>query len=173
MPKAQADLQGPAGILQPLPIPRQVWSVISMYFIDGLPVTKRKTILLVVVDCLSKYSHFISTFHPYTETTVSQVFFVHIFKLHGMPRSIARDRNLTFTSAFRCELFKMQGTHFNFSSAYHPQTDGQTEVVIALSKCISVALRVHGRKSGLDGLPGQSIATIPSYILRPKLLPLK
>ena len=56
-------------------------------------------------------------------------FFKNVFKLHGMPSSIVCDRDSTFISDFWKELFKFQGTSFNFSSSYHPQIDGQTEAV--------------------------------------------
>jgi len=61
--------------------------------------------------------------------SIAQVFFENVFKLHGMPKSIVCDRDPAFTSNFWKELIKLQGTSFNFSSAYHPQTDGQTGVV--------------------------------------------
>ena len=75
---------------------------------------------MVVVDRFSKYSHFISIAHPYTTTSIAQVFFDNIFKLHGIPRTIVCDRDHTFTSAFWKELFRLNGTSFNFSLAYHP-----------------------------------------------------
>jgi hypothetical protein len=91
-----------------------------MDFIDGLPPSYGRTTIFVVVDRLSKYGHFTPLKHPYT---------VVIFKLHGIPSSIVCDKDPVFTRIFWCELFHLHGTKFNFSSAYHPQTDGQTEVV--------------------------------------------
>jgi len=125
----KTDATKPAGLLQPLPIPEQVWSDISMDFIDGLPPSNGKTTILVVVDRFSKYGHFTPIKHPYTASQVAQVFFEAIFRLHGIPTSIVCDRDPTFTSLFWRELFRLNGTSFRFSSAYHPQTDGQTEVV--------------------------------------------
>lgn len=105
-----------ARLLQPLPIPSQVWENISMDVIDGLPMSKGKTTILVVVDMLSKYAHFIPLSHPYTAVGVERIFFDNTFKLHGMPRTIVCDRDPTFTSIFWSELFKMNGTDFNYSS---------------------------------------------------------
>ena len=116
-------------LLQPLPIPTKVWSGISMDSVDGLPISMGKSTILVVVDKLSKYSHFIPISHPYTIQSVAKEFFDHVFRLHGLPESIVCDRDPTFTSKFWEELFRLNGTSFNFSYAYHPQMDGQTEVV--------------------------------------------
>lgn len=119
----------PSGLLQPLPILTKVWAEVSMDFIDGLPKSHGKSTILVVVDRLTKYGHFIPISHPYTAPQVARVYFDNIFKLHGMPESIVCDRDPTFTSRFWTELFSLHGSKFNFSSAYHPQTDGQTEVL--------------------------------------------
>jgi hypothetical protein len=119
----------PTGLLQPLPIPEHVWSDISMDFIDGLPSSYGRTTIFVVVDRLSKYGHFTPLKQPNTAAQVAQTFFEVIFKLPGIPSSIVCDRDPVFTGIFWRELFHLHGTKFNLSSAYHRQTDGQTEVV--------------------------------------------
>jgi hypothetical protein len=116
----KADNTKPTGLLQPLPIPTQIWSDISMDFIDGLPNSFGKTTIFVVVDRFSKYGHFTAIKHPYTAPQVAQTFFEQIFRLHGIPTSIVCDRNPTFTSLFWRELFHLNDTKFRFSSTYHP-----------------------------------------------------
>lgn len=71
-----------------------------MDFIDGLPNSRGKSTIFVIVDRLSKYAHFLTLSHPYTTVGVAQVFFDNVFKLHGMPKSIVCDRDPTFTSQF-------------------------------------------------------------------------
>ncbi|GAU45110.1 hypothetical protein TSUD_183180 [Trifolium subterraneum] len=88
----------PGGLLQPLPIPDRIWEDLSMDFITGLPKSKGYEAILVVVDRLSKYSHFIPLKHPYTA----------------------------------------KGIRLKMSTAYHPETDGQTEVV---NRCLETYLR--------------------------------
>lgn len=119
----------PAGLLQPLALPQQIWEDLTMDFIDGLPKSEGYSVILVVVDRLSKSAHFIPLKHPYTAASVASVFMREIVRLHGVPKSIISDRDRVFISHFWRELFKYQGTTLKRSTAYHPQTDGHSEVV--------------------------------------------
>lgn len=116
-------------MLEPFPIPDMAWSSISMDFIEGLPKSGGKDVILVVVDRLTKYAHFIALSDPYTVKHVAQVFIDHIVKLHGPPNAILSDRSRIFTSDLWKAIFKAFKVDIQFSSAHHPQTDGQTERV--------------------------------------------
>jgi hypothetical protein len=126
------------GTLQLLPIPLAIWRDISMDFITGVPKSGNKSIIMLVVDHLSKYAHFYALQNPFTTSIVAQIFMDQVFKIHGMPHSIVSNRDPTFTSNFWQELFKLQGTQFHLSKAYHPQMDVQTKVV---NKCLETYLR--------------------------------
>ena len=99
-----------------------------MDFIIGLPMTWRQhDSIMVVVDKLTKASHFIPIKSTYKVDSITKLFMKDIFILHGFPKAIISDRDTKFTSNFWKGLFAGLGTKSNFSTAYHPQTDGQTE----------------------------------------------
>jgi transposase InsO family protein len=83
----------------------------------------------VVVDCFTKYSHFLALRHPYIEQCVAKLFMNQVYKLHGLPLSIVSDRDQIFTSQFWSALFELAGVQLSMGSTYHPQSDGQTERV--------------------------------------------
>jgi transposase InsO family protein len=100
-----------------------------MDFVEGFPKSGRYDGVMVVVDKLSRFAHFIPISHPYTAASIARLFLDNIFKLHSMPKSIISDRDRIFTSTFWTELFRLAGTKLCLSSSYHPQTDGATERV--------------------------------------------
>ncbi len=120
--------QRAAGLLQPLEIPAHKWTDISMDFIVQLPKTQAGyDAILVVVDRLTKMCHFIPTHTSVDAHGTAELFREYIFKAHGVPESIVSDRDTRFTGKFMTDLCKILGIQQKMSSAYHPQTDGQTE----------------------------------------------
>ncbi|KAL0560351.1 hypothetical protein IC582_000752 [Cucumis melo] len=126
--QVKAPRQKPAGLLQPLSIPEWKWENVSMDFITGLPRTLRGfTVIWVVVDRLTKSAHFVPGKSTYTASKWAQLYMSEIVRLHGVPVSIVSDRDARFTSKFWKGLQTAMGTRLDFSTAFHPQTDSQTE----------------------------------------------
>jgi len=125
------------GLLQPLPIPTQIWQDISMDFIMGLPVVHGYSVILVVVDRLSKFAYFIPLPPDFTTPKVVEVFIKQVVSIHGLPQSIVSDRKKKFTNKFWEQCCKGLGIRLARSYAYHPESDDQTKV---LNRCLEMYL---------------------------------
>jgi len=129
--KSKVEHQKPTGLLTPLDVPEWKWDNISMDFVMSLPNTPRgHDAIWVVVDRLTKSSHFIPINITFPVAQLAEIYIRDIVKLHGVPSSIVSDRDPRFTSRFWKSLQDALGSKLRLSSAYHPQTDGQSERTI-------------------------------------------
>ncbi|EOY03326.1 DNA/RNA polymerases superfamily protein [Theobroma cacao] len=129
--QVKAEHQKPAGLLQPLPVPEWKWEHIAMDFVTGLPRTSGGyDSIWIVVDRLTKSAHFLPVKTTYGAAQYARVYVDEIVRLHGIPISIVSDRGAQFTSRFWGKLQEALGTKLDFSTAFHPQTDGQSERTI-------------------------------------------
>ena len=119
--------QAPAGKLMPNSIPEKPWSHISADFITKLPLAQGYDSILVVVDRLTKIAHFIPTTEKTTAGGLARLFRDNVWKLHSLPESIILDRGPQFAAGVMRELNEMLGINSKLSTAFHLQTDGQTE----------------------------------------------
>ncbi|KAI3825889.1 hypothetical protein L1987_07605 [Smallanthus sonchifolius] len=129
--QVKAEHQKPSGLLQQLEIPVWKWEMITMDFITKLPRTSHgNDAIWVIIDKLTKSAHFLSMKETYSIDKLAQMYVNEIVSLHGVPLSIVSDRDSRFTSRFLQSFQKALGTRLNLSTAYHPQTDGQSERTI-------------------------------------------
>ncbi|KAM4705173.1 MAM and LDL-receptor class A domain-containing protein 1 [Rhinophrynus dorsalis] len=119
--------QRPVGLLQPLPVPQSPWTHLAMDFITDLPPSDHCTVIWVVVDRFSKQAHFVPLRGLPNSQTLADVFIKEVFRIHGVPAQIVSDRGTQFTSKFWKAFCSRLGIQLNFSSSYHPQSNGQTE----------------------------------------------
>jgi len=120
--------QATPGLLQPLPIPDHPWQQVTMDLITQLPKSRQGNDAIVVfVDKLSKMVHLVATKTTVTAPQLAEIFWSTVVRHHGLPSSIVSDRDPRFTGHFWRALWKCLGTQLTMSTAFHPQTDGQTE----------------------------------------------
>jgi len=136
--KAQGKTTKPS--LQPLPIPKHPWEVISMDFVGPLPRTSRNNQqILVVVDKYTKFAYFLPAKLHLKAPDVADLLLTHVYRNHGLPRAIISDRDGKFTSNFWESLLDKLDIRAMMSTAYHPATDGQTErinrVMVDMIRC--------------------------------------
>ncbi|KAM2088514.1 hypothetical protein ACFX1T_032585 [Malus domestica] len=129
--QVKAERKKPFGRLQPLPVPQWKWENITMDFVYKLPRTQNGFDgIWVVVDRLTKSAHFIPVREKYSLNKLAQLFISKVVKYHGVPVNIISDRDPRFTSKFWIAFQEALGTRLLYSTAYHPQTDGQSERTI-------------------------------------------
>ena len=111
----------------PNSIPEKPWTYISADFITKLPLAQEYNSILVVVNKLTKMVHFIPTTEKTSAEGLARLFRDNMWKLHGLPKSIISDRGPQFMAGLMRELNEILGIKSKLSTAFHPQTDGQTE----------------------------------------------
>ncbi|KAG8496899.1 hypothetical protein CXB51_008077 [Gossypium anomalum] len=131
--QVKEEHQVPSGLLQPIVIPEWKWDRVTMDFVPGLPLSlSKKDAIWVVVDRLTKSAHFIPVHMDFSLDKLAELYVSQIVRLHEVPVSIVSDRDPRFTSRFWKKLQEALGTKLHFSTAFHPQTDGQSERIIQI-----------------------------------------
>jgi hypothetical protein len=162
--RVKAEYQRPTGLLQPLKILEWKWEEIGMDFIVGLLRTQAGyDSICVIVDHLTKVTHFISVKITYSGAKLTELYMPRIVCLHGVPKKIMLDRGSQFTFKFWEKLHESTDTKLNFSSAYHPQTDGQTERTNQILEDMLRACALKYGKSWDKSLPYAKFSYNNSY----------
>ena len=134
-----------------------------MDFISGLPVCQGKDWIWVIVDRLTKSAHFIPVKGTTTASQYAEIYVREIVRLHGVPKSIISDRGSVWTSQFWKAFMNDLGSELRMSSAFHPQTDGQTERVNQVLEDMLRACVLHFHSSWVKHLPLVEFAYNNSY----------
>jgi Integrase zinc binding domain/Integrase core domain len=127
--RTKTQKRKPFGELLPLPIHEHPWDMTSVDFIVELPDSHGFDATMVVIDSVTKRSHFIPTHTTVTTLGSARLYLQHVWKLHGLPRSMVSDHGPQFVAEFMRELYRLLGIKVSASTAYRPQSDGQTECV--------------------------------------------
>ena len=162
--QVKAEHQRPAGLLQPLEIAEWKWEHITMDFVTHLPRTSRKhDAIWVIVDRLTKSAHFLVVRMTFTLEEFCRLYIREIVRLHGVPVSIVSDRDPRFTAQFWKSFQKAMGTQLSMSTAFHPQTDGQSERTIQILEDMLRACVLDLKGSWEEHLPLIEFAYNNSY----------
>ena len=144
--RAKPSRHKPYGLLKQLPIPERPWESISLDFIVELPETTSNldsntyNAILVIVERLTKMAVFIPTVSTLKSPGLAKLYLLHVFSKHGIPSNIVSDRGSVFTSDFSTSLAQLLDMKLNFSTAYHPESDGQTE---RMNQSLEAYLRLY------------------------------
>ena len=170
--QVKAEHRVPAGKLQSLPIPVWKWEKITMDFVTGLPRSQAgHDAIWVIVDRLTKSAHFIPIHTTWTGEKLAQVYLDEIVRLHGVPTSIVSDRDTRFVSHFWRSLQDALGTRLDFSTAFHPQSDGQSERTIQTLEDMLRACVIDFQGGWSQHLPMAEFAYNNSYQASIKMAP--
>jgi hypothetical protein len=133
--QVKVEHRKPAGLLQPLPIPEWKWEMITMDFVSGLPRGNRgNDAISVIMDRLTKSALFLPLKMTDPDDKLAKIYVNEVVRLHGVPTSIVLDRDPRFTSRLWLSIQRALGMNLSISTAFHPQNDGQSEIVIQISK---------------------------------------
>ena len=170
--RVEAQHQKPYGNLDPLPVPMGKWDDLTMDFVTKLPKTKKgHDMIWVIVDRLTKSAHFIAARESWSMEKLAETYVKEIVKVHGVPLSIVSDRDSRFTSKFWQGMHEQMGTKLCLSTAYHPQTDGQSERTIQTLEDMLRACTLEFAGSWDDHLPLVEFAYNNSYHSSIKMAP--
>ena len=139
-----------------------------MDFIIGLPKSKGKSVIMVVVEGIAMYTHFCALSHPFKVSIVSNPFMETIRKLYGNPKIIVSNRDPIFTRDISMELFSCLGTQLAQSSSYHPQSDGKNEIVNKFLEGYIFCFVFDRKKNGSNGCLWLKSGVTLAYILQQK-----
>jgi hypothetical protein len=160
---AKPQRMKPAGLLLPLPVPPRPWHSIAMDMITDLPAINGFDSILVVIDRFTKLGHFLPCVKTMNSNQLAELFLKEIIRLHGLPSSIVSDRGSIFVSQFWSGLMKLLGIEQKLSTAYHPQTDGQTERLNSVLEQYLRCYTNYQQSNWVQLLPLAEIAYNSSY----------
>ena len=138
--KIKPRRHGPVGLLQSIPVPSQPFEVVSMDFIPELPTSNGFDNVLVIVDKLTKYAIFVPTTTRITEVETARLFFKHVISKFGIPRQIISDRDTRWRGDFWKETCRLMGMKRSLTTSYHPQSDGQAEI---MNQGLEISIRAY------------------------------
>jgi transposase InsO family protein len=170
--RIKAEHQRPAGTLQPLAIPEWKWDKVEMVFVTGFPRSQKgHDAILVVIDRFSKVAHFLRVKETITTSQLADLYVSRIVSLHGVPLEISSDRGSLFTSRFWESFQEAMGTHMSFSTAYHPQSQGQVKRVNQILEDMLHACVISFGKKWEESLPYAEFSYNNSYQASLKMAP--
>jgi len=119
----------PVGELQPLSVLDARWDTLSVNFVVELPESSGHDAVMTVIDSVSKRVHFVLMHTTVTAKGAARLFLYHVWKLHGLLKHVVSNCGPQFVASFTKELYRLLGIRLSSSTAWHPQTDRQTECV--------------------------------------------